>query len=196
VAKSEVRDWPLIGWITAQAGTVYVQRADCKGGRTQTHAEVNALMAEAFRSGLPVLFFPEGTTTDGSEVLPFRRGLFNSVVYGGVPVYGAAVAYALDEAGADAATDVCYWGDMEFVPHLFGCLGLRGIQACVRLSEERVDGIDRFALAENARAGLEALYAGLTAGMRAESARGREQAGFAAVASVLVLFRSDRHFAR
>ena len=85
VAKSEVRGWPLLGWITAQAGTVYVQRADVKGSRTQTHAEVNAMMAEAFRSGLPVLFYPEGTTTDGESVLPFRRGLFHSVLFANAP---------------------------------------------------------------------------------------------------------------
>jgi 1-acyl-sn-glycerol-3-phosphate acyltransferase len=91
VSKTEVRMWPLIGWITAQAGTIYVQRADVKGGQTQTHAEVNAMMAEAYRSGLPVMFYPEGTTTDGAGILPFRRGLFNSVVHDDVPVKVAAM---------------------------------------------------------------------------------------------------------
>jgi 1-acyl-sn-glycerol-3-phosphate acyltransferase len=73
VAKTEVRRWPLLGWLTAQAGTVYVDR----GGKPETYPRVNTAMAAAYRSGLPVLFFPEGTTTDGLErdggVLPFRR---------------------------------------------------------------------------------------------------------------------------
>ena len=130
VSKTEVRGWPLIGWITAQAGTIYVQRADVKGGQTQTHAEVNAKMAEAFRSGLPVLFFPEGTTTDGSGIVPFRRGLYNSVVYDRVPMKVAAMRYVLSAAnpGARIAEHVCFVGDAEFGPHLFVILGLRGVK--------------------------------------------------------------------
>jgi 1-acyl-sn-glycerol-3-phosphate acyltransferase len=160
VSKTEVRSWPLLGWITAQAGTVYVERADVKGGKTQTHSEVNALMAEAFRSGLPVLFFPEGTTTDGETVLPFRRGLFNAVVYGEVPVRAAAMAYALDEAndGASVANDVCYWGDMVFGPHLFKALGLRGLRVQVSFGDAAIGGEDRFALALNSRDTVVAMY--------------------------------------
>jgi 1-acyl-sn-glycerol-3-phosphate acyltransferase len=152
VSKTEVRGWPLIGWITAQAGTIYVERADVAGGQKQTHAEVNAAMAKAFRSGLPVLFFPEGTTTDGSGILPFRRGLFNSVVYGQVPVRTAAVHYSLDQPnpGASVANDVCYWGDMVFGPHIFACLGLRGVRAKLQFGD-LVPGEDRFALAINSR---------------------------------------------
>ncbi len=56
VAKKEVQGWPLLGWLAAQAGTVYVER----GGGPATYPDVNRAMAEAYRSGLPVLFFPEG----------------------------------------------------------------------------------------------------------------------------------------
>jgi 1-acyl-sn-glycerol-3-phosphate acyltransferase len=163
VSKTEVRGWPLIGWITAQAGTIYVERADVAGGQKQTHAEVNAAMAEAYRSGLPVLFFPEGTTTDGSEILPFRRGLFNSVVVDDVPVQAVAVGYSLDEenAGAAVGQDVCYWGEMVFGPHLFGCLGLRGVHTHIRFGA-RIAGTDRFQLAVNSRDEVVRLYEGLT----------------------------------
>ena len=68
VAKKEVRDWPLLRWLTAQAGPAYVKR----GGGAATYPEVNRAMAEAYRSGLPVVFFPEGTTTDGAY--PEGRG--------------------------------------------------------------------------------------------------------------------------
>jgi len=91
VAKQEVRDWPLLGWLTSLAGTVYVQR----GAPPSTYPAVNAAMARAFRSGLPVLFFPEGTTTDGSQILPFRRGLFHSVLHDRVAVQTAALRYEL-----------------------------------------------------------------------------------------------------
>ncbi len=91
VAKSEVQRWPLIGWLTAQAGTVYVVR----GGGPSTYPAVNAAMATAYRSGLPVLFFPEGSTTDGSEVLPFRRGLFHSVLNESVPLQIAGLRFSI-----------------------------------------------------------------------------------------------------
>ncbi len=169
VAKSEVRHWPLIGWITAQAGTIYVQRADVKGGRTQTYDEVNAAMAEAFRSGLPVLFFPEGTTSDGtSGVLPFRRGLFHSVLRAGVQLKTAAVAYSLDvpDDETSLANHVCFVGDAEFGPHLFRCLGITGLHVHVCFGEQAVEGQDRFALALRAQEHVARHYDALTSGMR------------------------------
>ena len=163
VAKKEVRSWPLIGWITAQAGTVYVERADHKGGRTQTHAEVNQQMAEAFKSQLPVLFYPEGTTTDGAHVLAFRRGLFHSILKDQVALKTSAIAYSLDVFNPDATLeqDVCYWGDMEFMPHLFRCLGLQGMHAHVVFSPHTVAGQERFSLAANAREAVLELYQGI-----------------------------------
>ena len=152
VAKAEVRRWPVIGWITAQAGTVYVVR----GGGPPTWPGVNRAMAEAYRSGLPVLFFPEGTTTDGAEVLPFRRGLFHSVLNEGVALRPAAISYTLDELdrrdGATVANDVCWWGDALLAPHLFRLTGLRGrICAEVQFGEAVMNRRDRFELSETAR---------------------------------------------
>jgi 1-acyl-sn-glycerol-3-phosphate acyltransferase len=155
VAKSEVKGWPLLGWMTARAGTVYVQR----GGGPSTYDAVNAAMAEAYRTGLPVLFFPEGTTTDGQRgVLPFRRGLFHSVLNEGVSLRTAAVRYAIEECaenrGATVANDVCWWGDAYLGPHLFRLLGLRGVRAEVRFGDEVRTRADRFVLSAAARAAV------------------------------------------
>jgi lyso-ornithine lipid O-acyltransferase len=167
VAKTEVRGWPLLGWLTAQAGTVYVER----GGGPKTYSGVNAAMAEAYRSGLPVLFFPEGTTTDGAEVLPFRRGLFHSVLNGGVALRVAALRYSLDShmvnGSATVGEDVCWWGDMKFTLHLFRFLGLRGLRAKIRFGEEIVERADRFVLSETARATVAEMYEGLRPGFGA-----------------------------
>ena len=172
VAKTEVRGWPLLGWLTAQAGTVYVTR----GGRPETYAGVNAAMAQAYRSGLPVLFFPEGTTTDGSETLPFRRGLFHSVLQDNVQVRTAALNYELtrDMPGVTVANDVCWWGDADFLPHLFRFTGLRGLRATICFGEA-VEGADRFALSENAHAAVSAMVEDL-ASSRAGASVGRGHA--------------------
>ena len=155
VSKKEVRSWPLLGWLTAQAGTVYVER----GGGPARHAEVNAWMAEAYATGLPVLFFPEGTTTDGNAVLPFRRGLFHSVLNRGVALRTAALRYAVEEGSLEE--DVCYWGDMEFAPHLFKFLGLDGVRAEIAFGDEVEAREDRFILAESAWVGVAELYGAL-----------------------------------
>jgi 1-acyl-sn-glycerol-3-phosphate acyltransferase len=164
VAKTEVRGWPLLGWLTAQAGTVYVQR----GGGPKTYRGVNAAMAEAYRSGLPVLFFPEGTTTDGAGVLPFRRGLFHSVLNNGVSLRTSALRYWLENdalnRGASVAEDVCWWGEMGFSSHLFGVLGLRGLRAQIWFGEEVVERADRFVLSETAQARVAEMYAELGGG--------------------------------
>jgi 1-acyl-sn-glycerol-3-phosphate acyltransferase len=158
VAKTEVRGWPLLGWLTARAGTVYVQR----GGGPVTYPAVNAAMAEAYRSGLPVLFFPEGTTTDGAGVLPFRRGLFHSVLNNGVSLRTAAVCYSLENdavnRGASVAEDVCWWGEMGFASHLFRILGLRGLRAQIRFGDEVMERADRFLLSETAQARVAEMY--------------------------------------
>ena len=160
VAKTEVRGWPLMGWITSRAGTVYVER----GGGPKSWPGVNAAMAEAYRSGLPVLFFPEGTTTDGAGVLPFRRGLFHSVLNNWVPLRTAALRYSLEDAanrGISVAEDVCWWGEMGFVSHVFRLLGLRGVSVKVRFGDEVLERADRFALSETAQARVAAMYAEL-----------------------------------
>jgi 1-acyl-sn-glycerol-3-phosphate acyltransferase len=157
VSKSEVKSWPLVGWLTARAGTVYVQRS----GGPATYPGVNAAMAEAYRSGLPVLFFPEGTTTDGdSGILAFRRGLFHSVLENEVPLWTAAVRYEV-EGGGSVANDVCWWGDMFLGPHVWRLLGLRGVRARVKFGEEIVTRRDRFELSEGARAAVAEMYAEL-----------------------------------
>jgi 1-acyl-sn-glycerol-3-phosphate acyltransferase len=153
-----VRRWPLLGWLTAQAGTVYVER----GGGPRVYQAVNAAMAEAYRSGLPVLFFPEGTTTNGAGALPFRRGLFHSVLNNGVALRTSALQYALEEhavnGNATVGNDVCWWGDMTFVPHMFRLLGLKGLRARVRFGDEVVERADRFVLSETAQESVAEMY--------------------------------------
>jgi lyso-ornithine lipid O-acyltransferase len=170
VAKTEVRGWPLLGWITATAGTVYVER----GGGPKTYPAVNAAMAEAYRSGLPVLFFPEGTTTDGAGVLPFRRGLFHSVLNNRVPLRTAALHYSLEphavNESATVGEDVCWWGDMGFASHVFRLLGLRGLSVQIRFGDEITARDDRFVLSETAQEKVAEMYEAL--GVRESVASG------------------------
>jgi 1-acyl-sn-glycerol-3-phosphate acyltransferase len=163
VAKNEVRGWPLFGWLTSLAGTVYVER----GGGPATYAAVNAAMEVAYQSGLPVLFFPEGTTTDGSEVLAFRRGLFHSVLNHDVPLRTAAIRYVLEDANRSVEQDVCWHGEMTLAPHLLRLLQLRGVRAEVCFGEEVLARTNRFELAEAARTAVVEMFEGLGRGSQA-----------------------------
>ena len=158
VAKAEVRGWPGIGWLTRQAGTVYVVR----GGGPATYPGVNRAMAEAYRSGLPVLFFPEGTTTDGSEVVPFRRGLFHSVLNEGVALQVSALRYGCDDPGVSIADDVCWWGDALLAPHLWKLASADGVRAAVRFGDVVEEREDRFVLSQTAREQIAEIYAELS----------------------------------
>jgi 1-acyl-sn-glycerol-3-phosphate acyltransferase len=170
VAKAEVSSWPGLGWLTKQAGTVYVVR----GGSPATYPAVNRAMAEAYRSGLPVLFFPEGTTTNGSEVLPFRRGLFHSVLNEGVPLETAALRYVCDDPEVSVADDVCWWGDALLAPHLWRLGGVCGVRATIRFGDAVQERDDRFVLSQTARERITGMVAELAAVQAGAVSRTRE----------------------
>ena len=151
-----------------------------RGCGPPTYPGVNRAMAEAYRSGLPVLFFPEGTTTNGCEVLPFRRGLFHSVLNNGVQLRTAALLFAIGDGNGKAtvADDVCWWGEALFGPHLFRCLGLKGVKARIAFEDGTVGGADRFELSERARERVVRAYEGLSAVKRLHTAVGEAPSEF------------------
>jgi 1-acyl-sn-glycerol-3-phosphate acyltransferase len=129
VSKQEVRSWPLFGLMAQLSGTVFVDRA-----RTSAAHTANVQMSRALSQGAVVVLFPEGTSSDGSRVLPFRPALFDAATKAGAYVVSAHISY--DVADGSAANDVCYWGDMSFLPHLLRLLSRHGICARVRFAAE------------------------------------------------------------
>ena len=136
VSKAEIEGWPVVGWMTTMAGTVYVARGH-GGSAMRARQGVQAVL----NAGLPVVFFPEGTTSNGSGLLKFHSGLLGQVMEGGAPVTAGYVRYHLgagNEPGVTVADDVCYWGDRNMVAHVFKFLGLRGVRAEVRFAERPI----------------------------------------------------------
>lgn len=124
VSKSEIKSWPLIGWVAALTGTVFVDRAR----RAQTHA-VKPQMQQRLECGECLVLFPEATSTDGRELLPFRSALFEAAAVTATPVTAAHISYELPAGDGDPVTDVCYWGEMTLVPHLLKLLTKTGVRA-------------------------------------------------------------------
>ena len=134
VSKSEVRSWPVFGWFARMAGTLFLHRA-----RRTDVVRISEEIATALRGGHLVVLFPEGTSSDGRQVLPFRSSLLEPVNGQQRPLSVACISYAV--AGGSAENDVCYWGDMTFFPHLVKLLTKEKIRARVRFRkvEHRAD---------------------------------------------------------
>jgi 1-acyl-sn-glycerol-3-phosphate acyltransferase len=136
VSKAEIASVPVLGWMTTMSGTVYVAR-----GHGGSAMRARKGMQAALDAGLPVVFFPEGTTSNGSGLLKFHSGLLAQVMESGAPITAAHVQYSLaEENGTDVnvANDVCWWGNAKMLPHIFKLLGLRGMQAEVRFAEQPI----------------------------------------------------------
>lgn len=122
IAKSETRDWPLIGAGLEGLGALFVQRGSAHSGAMVLRRALRAL-----RAGSPVLNFPEGTTSDGRSVGPFRRGVFGLARLAGVPVVAARLSY--DDGR------VPWFGGAAFAPHYARLCCIRRLTATVHFAE-------------------------------------------------------------
>lgn len=125
VAKSEIRGWPLLGWLVTLVGTLYVER-----GRRHAVAAINHRVRDHLKAGESVTVFPEGTTTDGTELLPFHSNLVAPAFEVGCDVWPVALRYT--ERGAPSRAPA-FIGDMGLVTSLWNILLARGLAVEVAL---------------------------------------------------------------
>ncbi|MGD9865881.1 MAG: lysophospholipid acyltransferase family protein [Pseudodonghicola sp.] len=159
VSKAEVATWPGIGILARATGTLFIER-DRKQAQAQT-----AIFAERLAAGHRLLFFPEGTSTDGLRVLPFKSTLFGAFfappLRDRLMIQPVSVIY--HAPAGQPARFYGWWGDMEFGAHLLKTLAAprQGRVEVVYHPPLRVaDFANRKALSATAealvRAGLEA----------------------------------------
>ncbi len=105
VAKSDVEGWPIFGWMAKQLGTVFIRRDNARHGKHIAGEVAKVLDTQS------VCIFPEGTSTIGEGVLPFKPNLFESAVIARVPVYSLVISYrsSLSYERSDVAAFI---GDM------------------------------------------------------------------------------------
>lgn len=140
IAKGETRSWPLIGAGLAGLGVLFVRRGDAHSGAVVLRRALRALQA-----GVSVLNFPEGTTTHGTHVGPFRRGIFGLARRAAVPVVPARVVY--DDPRAP------WTGGEAFAPHYGRLARVARLTATVHFAEPLAAPIgDAAETAERARA--------------------------------------------
>lgn len=104
VAKSEIRAWPVIGWLSAKTGTLFIERA-----RRRDALRISGEIVTAMQRGDVVTVFPEGTTTDGSHVLRFHGSLLQPAVEAGAKLHPVALRY--QRADGSLSVEAAYDGD-------------------------------------------------------------------------------------
>ena len=114
VSKAEVASWPAIGWLARATGTVFINR-DRREAAAQT-----ALFQQRLMQGHRLLFFPEGTSTDGQRVLPFKTTLFAAFLSDDLrhALQLQAVTAIYHAPTGQEPRFYGWWGDMEFTPSL------------------------------------------------------------------------------
>ena len=144
VAKRDVASWPLFGWLAHAAGAIFVDRE-----RRFSSNEAVDIIRKTIAGGSVVVLFPEGTSSDGSTVLPFKSALLESAVQLRSPIAAASIDYALDDGSV--ADEVCYWRDMTLVPHLLNLLFKHEIRANYSFSPAKIRAGNRKKIARQLR---------------------------------------------
>jgi len=122
VAKGEIRDWPIAGWIADKAGTLFIRR-----DQWRDTARINEKVHAALEAGDCVGLFPEGITTEGDRLLKFHSSLFASAVANRARVHPAAIRYETREGGLALA--MSFAGDRSFMESLALVIRQRGVVA-------------------------------------------------------------------
>ncbi|PJI91788.1 lyso-ornithine lipid acyltransferase [Yoonia maricola] len=147
VSKSEVADWPGIGWLARATGTVFIQR-----DRSALRHQIT-VFRQRLAAGHRLLFFPEGTSTDGLQVLGFKPALFaaffDPALRDSLQMQAVSVVYRAP-SGADPRF-YGWWGDMAFGPHLMTTLAAKrqgGVHVTYHAPVQVADFADRKTLAK------------------------------------------------
>ncbi len=130
VAKAEIDAWPYFGRAARVGGTMFIDRSSMASAE-----KVAAMISERLRLPVPVLFFPEGTSTDGT-MLCFHSRLFEPAIVDGEPIAAASIRYVISDGTPER--ELCWYGDESFGPHLLRTLDTPGFHAVLRFGEPRV----------------------------------------------------------
>jgi len=145
VAKSEVADWPVIGYIARSIGVVFIDRK-----RRSDVARVNEEISNSVTAHRGLTLFPEGTTSPGSKVLRFRAALLDYPARSDLGAHYCAISYSTASDGnKDRAYEVVsWWGDSELHTHIIRLAKERTIKASITFGDSKINEYDRKLLAE------------------------------------------------
>ncbi len=152
VSKADVRHWPLIGRLVEGSGTLFIEREKRRDAMRVVHH-----LAEHLRQGEVLAVFPEGTTSDGTQVLPFHANLLQAAVVTEAPALPLALCY-VDERSGQRNDAPVYVGDATLLGSMWRTARSRGLQARLKVGlPDWAGGRDRRTWAQGLRAEVERL---------------------------------------
>jgi 1-acyl-sn-glycerol-3-phosphate acyltransferase len=122
VAKSDIRDWPLIGWLCEKSGTIFIAR-----GRQRDVRRIYGSLVQGLEQGERIAFFPEGTTSSQGTILPFHANLFEAAIEARVPVQPCVIRYV--DGQGQLHSDADFVDEMSFQESVSRILRARGMSA-------------------------------------------------------------------
>ena len=147
VAKSDIRRWPLIGTLASGAGTLYIERESRRDAMRVVHR-----MAESLRAGDVIGIFPEGTTTDGTFLLPFHANLLQAAISTGTPVQPMALGFYAQDGTTCLAPR--YDGDISLLASVWSTLAADVSARVVFGEPQSAEGRERRAWAHDLQAAV------------------------------------------
>lgn len=145
VSKADVRHWPVLGYLVACGGTLFIERERKRDALRVVHQ-----VAEALRGGEIVAVFPEGTTGEGREPLPFHANLLQAAIATESPVQPVVLRYS--DARAAFSPAATYVGDTSLAESVWSAAMADGLQVHLQIeTAQATRHLDRRALAESLR---------------------------------------------
>ncbi len=149
VSKSDVKHWPVLGWIVACGGTLFIEREKKRDALRVVHH-----IAEALKAGDALAIFPEGTTADGHALLPFHANLLQAAIATETPVQPMALRYS--DATSPISAAAAYVGDTTLLQSLWMVATADHLRVSVQvLPAQATRHLDRRALTERVREQIE-----------------------------------------
>lgn len=143
IAKNDIKDWPVIGWMANLLGIVFINRKN-----SRDISRVNKIIAQSITMEQGLVFFPEGTSSRGAKVLPFKSSLLHYPAAKDFPVHYASISYHVSQENEyRAEEEICWWGDMDFTSHFWNLLKIKSFEAKLYFGEKPVQYDDRKKLA-------------------------------------------------
>jgi len=152
VAKSEVRQWPLVGRLAAATGTLFISRQSPRDAVRVVHQ-----MTEHLQTGHTLAIFPEGTTSNGLQLLPFHANLFQAAISANAPVQPVAMQFS-DEATGQPSMAPIYIDQDTLLGSIWRTLKAPPLRATLTFGTRQLPlGRDRRELATDVRAAVDGL---------------------------------------
>ncbi|HEY8119499.1 MAG TPA: lysophospholipid acyltransferase family protein [Methylophilaceae bacterium] len=108
VAKSEIRGWPVFGWFAEKVDTLFTERT-----RRQDAGRMVEITANSLRAGDCLCFFPEGTTSDGTQILPFKGSLMQAAINAEAKIWPVSIRYTNTDGSPNI--EMAYFGEMSLL---------------------------------------------------------------------------------